>query len=86
VFKGPELPEDAPEGVSDSTWRFVLQQQGQQGIWSLTMMARVFFAAGVKLSLGTDLAEFDADRCQNNGRGECPAWMKLHGNVMEDGR
>jgi hypothetical protein len=62
----------------------VKQQSGQQGIWAMTMISRVFYAAGVKLSLGNELSQFDADRCHNGGADGCPAWKALHGSVMED--
>ncbi|MGO3357651.1 MAG: PD-(D/E)XK nuclease family protein [Bifidobacterium crudilactis] len=78
------LSEKTPHGVSDETWNFVKQQSGQQGIWAMTMISRVFYAAGVKLSLGSELSQFDADRCHNGGADGCPAWKALHGSVMED--
>jgi superfamily I DNA/RNA helicase len=85
-YTADELPEKAPAGISDRTWNFVRQQSGQQGIWALTMISRVFYAAGVKLSLGSDTAQFDAARCHNGGAEGCPAWKALHGSVMEDER
>lgn len=83
-YKPDELPEETPPGVSERVWSFVRQQCGQQGIWALTMISRVFFAAGVKLSLSSDLAQFNADRCHKGGSEGCPAWKALHNSVMED--
>ncbi|BDR54281.1 ATP-dependent DNA helicase UvrD [Bombiscardovia apis] len=82
------LPEQVPPGVSQELWDFVRQNQsGDQGLWALTMIARVLFAAGVKLSTGLQDAVFDAERCQKkDSNGSCAAWLQLAGSVMEDRR
>ncbi|BDR53409.1 hypothetical protein KIM372_13160 [Bombiscardovia nodaiensis] len=81
------LPAQAPQGVSQEVWDFVLQRQtSDQGVWALTMIARVLFAAGVKLSAGLQDAVFDSSHCHNPRKegDECPAWQALAGSVMED--
>ncbi|WP_156097178.1 hypothetical protein [Bifidobacterium actinocoloniiforme] len=74
--------------MSRPTWDFVRQRSGSQGLWALTMVSRVLFAAGVKLSSGLQDAVFDADRCHNSRKQNesCPAWQALAGSVMEDRR
>ena len=49
------------------------------------MVARVFFAAGVRLSADRPDALFDPSRCHNKGGdGVCPAWERLATNLLED--
>ncbi|RBP98957.1 hypothetical protein CRD59_06360 [Bifidobacterium xylocopae] len=87
IARPDPLPSDPPLGVSGEIWDFIKQMQHSQAVWALTMIARVLFAAGVKLSAGRQDAVFDADRCHNKGRdGRCPAWRSLAGSVMEDQR
>lgn len=77
-----------PDGVQQSTWEFVQQVcVSDQGIWALTMISRVLFAAGVKLSAGLQDAVFDAEHCQKkNSKGHCQAWESVAGTVLEDNR
>lgn len=39
------LPQEPPQGFDNRTWGKVLDLEGSQAIWALTMIARVFYAA-----------------------------------------
>lgn len=77
-----------PNGVRQQTWDFVRQVQStDQGIWALTMVARVCFAAGVKLSTQLQDVMFDSVHCHKKKKnGNCQAWEFVAGTVMEDQR
>lgn len=81
-----DLPAEPPQGVDREIWEMVRNHTGgAQIVWDLTMVARVFFAAGVRLSASLPDALFDPSRCHNRGRdGVCPAWERLAPNLLED--
>ncbi|MEK0306975.1 PD-(D/E)XK nuclease family protein [Bifidobacterium favimelis] len=83
----PPLGEEPPDGVSAPTWNLVLKERGSQAVWALTMIARVFYAAGVKLSAARPDSLFEQGRCHDpDSDGLCPAYKRLLPNIMEDGR
>ncbi|WP_052690685.1 PD-(D/E)XK nuclease family protein [Bifidobacterium mellis] len=81
-----DLPEQVPPGVDADLWAMVRASRvSSQAVWGLTMIARVFFAAGVKLTAGRDDAVFDPARCHRAGNGqECQAWQLVAPNLLED--
>lgn len=81
-----DLPVESPQGVDQEVWDMVRNHTGgAQIVWGLTMVARVFFAAGVRLSASLPDALFDPSRCHNRSRdGVCPAWERLAPNILED--
>ncbi|KAB8287782.1 PD-(D/E)XK nuclease superfamily [Bifidobacterium ramosum] len=46
----PDLDGPTPEGVPEAAWRQLLALRGTQAVWSLTMIARVFYAAAASRS------------------------------------
>ena len=81
-----DLPDQVPPGVDADLWAMVrADRASSQAVWGLTMIARVFFAAGVKLTAGRDDAVFDPARCHRAGNGqECQAWQLVAPNLLED--
>ncbi|MDT7511588.1 PD-(D/E)XK nuclease family protein [Bifidobacterium sp. H6bp9] len=81
-----DLPDQVPPGVDADLWAMVRAARvSSQAVWGLTMIARVFFAAGVKLAAGLDDAVFDPARCHRAGNGqECQAWQLVAPNLLED--
>lgn len=81
-----DLPDQVPPGVDADLWAMVRAARvSSQAVWGLTMIARVFFAAGVKLAAGLDDAVFDPSRCHRAGNGqECQAWQLVAPNLLED--
>ena len=81
-----DLPDQVPPGVDADLWAMVRAARvSSQAVWGLTMIARVFFAAGVKLTAGQDDAVFDPARCHRAGNGqECQAWQLVAPNLLED--
>ena len=81
-----DLPDQVPPGVDADLWSMVRAARvSSQAVWGLTMIARVFFAAGVKLTAGRDDAVFDPARCHRAGNGqECQAWQLVAPNLLED--
>ena len=81
-----DLPDQVPPGVDADLWGMVRAARvSSQAVWGLTMIARVFFAAGVKLTAGRDDAVFDPARCHRAGNGqECQAWQLVAPNLLED--
>ncbi|WP_220702244.1 PD-(D/E)XK nuclease family protein [Bifidobacterium sp. wkB338] len=81
-----DLPDQVPPGVDADLWAMVRAARvSSQAVWGLTMIARVFFAAGVKLTAGRDDAVFDPARCRRAGNGqECQAWQLVAPNLLED--
>ena len=81
-----DLSEQVPPGVDADLWAMVRASRvSSQAVWGLTMIARVFFAAGVKLTAGQDDAVFDPARCHRAGNGqECQAWQLVAPNLLED--
>ncbi|TSJ86160.1 AAA family ATPase [Bifidobacterium polysaccharolyticum] len=81
-----DLPDQVPPGVDADLWAMVQAARvSSQAVWGLTMIARVFFAAGVKLTAGQDDAVFDPARCRRAGNGqECQAWQLVAPNLLED--
>ena len=81
-----DLPDQVPPGVDADLWAMVRAARvSSQAVWGLTMIARVFFAAGVKLTAGRDDAVFDPARCHRAGNGqECQAWQLVAPNLLED--
>ena len=81
-----DLPDQVPPGVDADLWAVVrADRASSQAVWGLTMIARVFFAAGVKLTAGRDDAIFDPARCHRAGNGqECQAWQLVAPNLLED--
>ena len=81
-----DLSEQMPPGVDADLWAMVRAARvSSQAVWGLTMIARVFFAAGVKLTAGRDDAVFDPARCHRAGNGqECQAWQLVAPNLLED--
>ena len=81
-----DLPEQVPPGVDADLWDMVRAARvSSQAVWGLTMIARVFFAAGVKLTAGRDDAVFDPARCRRASNGqECQAWQLVAPNLLED--
>ncbi|MBI0063162.1 PD-(D/E)XK nuclease family protein [Bifidobacterium apousia] len=81
-----DLPDQVPPGVDADLWAMVRAARvSSQAVWGLTMIARVFFAAGVKLTAGRDDALFDPARCHRAGNGqECQAWQLVAPNLLED--
>ena len=81
-----DLPDQVPPGVDADLWAMVQAARvSSQAVWGLTMIARVFFAAGVKLTAGRDDAVFDPARCHRAGNGqECQAWQLVAPNLLED--
>ena len=81
-----DLSEQIPPGVDADLWAMVRASRvSSQAVWGLTMIARVFFAAGVKLTAGRDDAVFDPARCHRAGNGqECQAWQLVAPNLLED--
>ncbi|KAB8292638.1 PD-(D/E)XK nuclease family protein [Bifidobacterium avesanii] len=57
-FKGPQrlfdsagvLPAEPPEGVAPDDWERFAALRGTQAVWALTMVSRVFYAAGASVS------------------------------------
>lgn len=80
------LSSHAPSGVDQDVWDMIRGNAGgPQIVWDLTMVARVFFAAGVRLSANCPDAVFDPSRCHHQGSdGVCPAWKRLAPNLLED--
>ncbi|MFT8704861.1 PD-(D/E)XK nuclease family protein [Bifidobacterium aquikefiricola] len=83
--------QSCPETVDRELWAFIVRSQHTQGIWALSMISRVFFAASVRLSSTDARMQLDASRCHNanasgNGSNTCKAWELLHANVMEERR
>ena len=81
-----DLPDQVPPGVDADLWAMVRAARvSSQAVWGLTMIARVFFAAGVKLAAGRDDAVFDPARCHRAGNSqECQAWQLVAPNLLED--
>ena len=81
-----DLSDQVPPGVDADLWAMVrADRASSQAVWGLTMIARVFFAAGVKLTAGQDDAVFDPARCHRAGNGqECQAWQLVAPNLLED--
>ena len=81
-----DLSDQVPPGVDADLWAMVRAARvSSQAVWGLTMIARVFFAAGVKLTAGQDDAVFDPARCHRAGNGqECQAWQLVAPNLLED--
>ena len=81
-----DLPDQVPPGVDADLWGMVRAARvSSQAVWGLTMIARVFFAAGVKLTAGRDDAVFDPARCHRASNGqECQAWQLVAPNLLED--
>ena len=81
-----DLPDQVPPGVDADLWAMVRAARvSSQAVWGLTMIARVFFAAGVKLTAGRDDAVFDPARCHRASNGqECQAWQLVAPNLLED--
>ena len=81
-----DLSEQVPPGVDADLWAMVRASRvSSQAVWGLTMIARVFFAAGVKLTAGRDDAVFEPARCHRAGNGqECQAWQLVAPNLLED--
>ena len=81
-----DLPDQVPPGVDADLWAMVRAARvSSQAVWGLTMIARVFFAAGVKLTAGRDDAVFDPARCHRAGNDqECQAWQLVAPNLLED--
>ena len=81
-----DLPDQVPPGVDADLWGMVRAARvSSQAVWGLTMIARVFFTAGVKLTAGRDDAVFDPVRCHRAGNGqECQAWQLVAPNLLED--
>ena len=81
-----DLSDQVPPGVDADLWAMVRAARvSSQAVWGLTMIARVFFAAGVKLTAGRDDAVFDPARCHRAGNGqECQAWQLVAPNLLED--
>ena len=81
-----DLPDQVPPGVDADLWGMVRAARvSSQAVWGLTMIARVFFAAGVKLTAGQDDAVFDPARCHRASNGqECQAWQLVAPNLLED--
>ena len=81
-----DLPVESPQGVDQEVWDMVRNHAGGDQIaWDLTMVARIFFAAGVRLSANHPDALFDPSRCHKHGRdGVCAAWEQLAPNLLED--
>ncbi|WP_044087373.1 PD-(D/E)XK nuclease family protein [Bifidobacterium bombi] len=50
LYDVPNLPEEAPSGVSQNAWRGFVGLRGTQVVWSLTMISRVFYAAAASRS------------------------------------
>ncbi|MFT8358294.1 PD-(D/E)XK nuclease family protein [Bifidobacterium aquikefiri] len=79
------------ETVDQELWDFIVRNQHTQGIWALSMISRVFFAASVRLSSTDERMQLDANRCHkpnnsSSGSNTCKAWELLHANVMEERR
>ena len=81
-----DLPDQVPPGVDADLWGIIRAARvSSQAVWGLTMIARVFFAAGVKLTAGRDDAVFDPTRCHRASNGqECQAWQLVAPNLLED--
>ncbi len=81
-----DLSDQVPPGVDADLWSMVRAARvSSQAVWGLTMIARVFFAAGVKLTAGRDDAVFDPARCHRASNGqECQAWQLVAPNLLED--
>ncbi|MBI0063955.1 PD-(D/E)XK nuclease family protein [Bifidobacterium sp. W8117] len=81
-----DLLDQVPPGVDADLWAMVRAARvSSQAVWGLTMIARVFFAAGVKLTAGQDDAVFDPARCHRASNGqECQAWQLVAPNLLED--
>ena len=81
-----DLPDQVPPGVDADLWGIIRAARvSSQAVWGLTMIARVFFAAGVKLTAGQDDAVFDPARCHRASNGqECQAWQLVAPNLLED--
>lgn len=59
----PDLPDIAPEGVSERAWEQFLALRGTQAVWALTMIARIVYAAAASRS-HTLVARPQADHVQ----------------------
>ncbi|WEV53310.1 PD-(D/E)XK nuclease family protein [Bifidobacterium sp. ESL0704] len=46
----PDLPSEAPQGVSGHAWQGFLSLRGTQAVWALTMISRIFYAAAASRS------------------------------------
>ncbi|WEV67079.1 PD-(D/E)XK nuclease family protein [Bifidobacterium sp. ESL0769] len=46
----PDLPAEAPAGVSAHAWQQFLSLRGTQAVWALTMISRIFYAAAASRS------------------------------------
>ena len=81
-----DLSEQVPPGVDADLWAMIrAARNSSQAVWGLTMIARIFFAAGVKLTAGRDDAVFDPARCHRAVNGQaCQAWQLVAPNLLED--
>lgn len=69
----PDLPDIAPEGVSERAWEQFLALRGTQAVWALTMIARIVYTAAASRS-HTLVARPQADHVQFcNMKTVCPA-------------
>ncbi|WP_241218810.1 PD-(D/E)XK nuclease family protein [Bifidobacterium dolichotidis] len=84
-----ELPEEAPAGVDEHAWQQLLELRGTNAIWSLTMIARVFYAAAASVSttLTAHPTAGHMNHCQNDVKHTiCPACGQGTDTVFETRR
>ncbi|PJM73553.1 DNA helicase UvrD [Bifidobacterium primatium] len=83
LFDDPELPAMRPDDVGEAAWRRLLGERGTQTLWALTMIARVFYAAGAvesqRLVAHPDPAHVDG--CWH--KDSCPACADDITSVLE---
>ncbi|MBT1166110.1 PD-(D/E)XK nuclease family protein [Bifidobacterium simiarum] len=83
LFEEPPLPEERPEVIGEKAWERFLGERGGQTMWSLTMIARVLYAAGA-LRSETLLAHPDPEHVKFcRMRHCCPACAGEVRSVME---
>ncbi|NEG96766.1 AAA family ATPase [Bifidobacterium sp. SMB2] len=83
LFDDPELPAMRPDDVGEDAWKRLLGERGTQTLWALTMIARVFYAAGAvesqRLVAHPDPAHVDG--CWH--KDSCPACADDITSVLE---
>ncbi|MBT1174527.1 PD-(D/E)XK nuclease family protein [Bifidobacterium sp. LC6] len=77
------LPEQQPDNVSDEAWQQFLSLAGTQAMWSLTMIARVFYAAAASRSATLDAHPQSAHVEHCRMKNVCPACAGQVDTVFE---
>ncbi|WP_243390187.1 PD-(D/E)XK nuclease family protein [Bifidobacterium margollesii] len=86
LFAEPDLPQERPDAIGEAAWARFLEESGTQTMWSLTMIARVLYAAGAMRSR-TLTAHPDPEHVEFCRMTYCcPACAGESRSVMEENR